>query len=82
MVSRRWKRLSTMEAPLAGSVAQPGGRCWSIMRDDGRRGLRRWLARWALVARCRPPLRRVSDDIVTAGLNSFRVWFGPVPGSP
>ncbi|KZT75394.1 hypothetical protein F511_47581 [Dorcoceras hygrometricum] len=52
MVSRRWKRLSTMEAPLAGSVAQPGGRCWSMMRDDGRRGLRRWLARLALVARC------------------------------
>ncbi|KZT75525.1 hypothetical protein F511_47450 [Dorcoceras hygrometricum] len=27
-------------------------------------------------------LRRVSGDVVTAGLNSFRVWFGPVPGSP
>ncbi|KZV38233.1 hypothetical protein F511_36623 [Dorcoceras hygrometricum] len=30
----------------------------------------------------RPPLRRCSGDIVTAGLNSFRVLFGPVPGSP
>ncbi|KZT75245.1 hypothetical protein F511_47730 [Dorcoceras hygrometricum] len=30
----------------------------------------------------RPPLRRVSDDVVTAGLISSRVWFGPVPGSP
>ncbi|KZT76918.1 hypothetical protein F511_46057 [Dorcoceras hygrometricum] len=30
----------------------------------------------------RPPLRRVSGDVVTAGLNSSRVWFGPVPGSP
>ncbi|KZT76146.1 hypothetical protein F511_46829 [Dorcoceras hygrometricum] len=30
----------------------------------------------------RPPLRRGSGDIVTAGLNSSRVWFGPVPGSP
>ncbi|KZV15580.1 hypothetical protein F511_39657 [Dorcoceras hygrometricum] len=30
----------------------------------------------------RSPLRRVSGDIVTAGPNSFRVWFGPVPGSP
>ncbi|KZT76707.1 hypothetical protein F511_46266 [Dorcoceras hygrometricum] len=27
-------------------------------------------------------LRRVSGDVVTAGLNSSRVWFGPVPGSP
>ncbi|KZV35386.1 gibberellin 20 oxidase 1-D-like [Dorcoceras hygrometricum] len=30
----------------------------------------------------RPPLRRCSGNVVTAGLNSFRVWFGPVPGSP
>ncbi|KZT76159.1 hypothetical protein F511_46816 [Dorcoceras hygrometricum] len=22
------------------------------------------------------------DDVVTAGLNSFRFWFGPVPGRP
>ncbi|KZT76510.1 hypothetical protein F511_46464 [Dorcoceras hygrometricum] len=27
-------------------------------------------------------LRRISGDVVTAGLNSSRVWFGPVPGSP
>ncbi|KZT75478.1 hypothetical protein F511_47497 [Dorcoceras hygrometricum] len=40
-------------------------------------------------ARCRrvfvvapPPLRRVSGDVVTVGLNSSRVWFNPVPGSP
>ncbi|KZV53718.1 hypothetical protein F511_26014 [Dorcoceras hygrometricum] len=41
----------------------------------------------ALVARenfgwWRPPLRRVSGDVVTAGLISSRVWFGPVPDSP
>ncbi|KZV13752.1 hypothetical protein F511_45082 [Dorcoceras hygrometricum] len=30
----------------------------------------------------RPPLRRVSGDVVTAGLIYSRVWFGPVPGSP
>ncbi|KZV36618.1 hypothetical protein F511_35306 [Dorcoceras hygrometricum] len=30
----------------------------------------------------RPSLRRCSGDVVTAGLNSFRVCFGPVPGSP
>ncbi|KZV26227.1 hypothetical protein F511_43608 [Dorcoceras hygrometricum] len=29
-----------------------------------------------------PPLRRVSGDVVTAGLISSRFWFGPVPGSP
>ncbi|KZV18336.1 hypothetical protein F511_23934 [Dorcoceras hygrometricum] len=29
----------------------------------------------------RSPLRRVPGDVVTAGLNSSRVWFGPVPGS-
>ncbi|KZT75839.1 hypothetical protein F511_47136 [Dorcoceras hygrometricum] len=28
------------------------------------------------------PLRRISGNVVTAGLNSFRVYFGPVPGSP
>ncbi|KZV49495.1 RNA Binding protein [Dorcoceras hygrometricum] len=37
---------------------------------------------WWRRRRRRPPLRRVSGDVVTAGLNSFRVWFGPVPGSP
>ncbi|KZV39363.1 hypothetical protein F511_43805 [Dorcoceras hygrometricum] len=30
----------------------------------------------------RPMLRRSSGDVVMAGLNSSRVWFGPVPGSP
>ncbi|KZV07014.1 hypothetical protein F511_45502 [Dorcoceras hygrometricum] len=30
----------------------------------------------------RPPLRRIFGDVVTAGLISSRVWFGPVPGSP
>ncbi|KZV06582.1 hypothetical protein F511_45937 [Dorcoceras hygrometricum] len=30
----------------------------------------------------RSPLRRVSGDVVTAGLILSRVWFGPVPGSP
>ncbi|KZV15601.1 hypothetical protein F511_38848 [Dorcoceras hygrometricum] len=55
----------------------------------------RWLAvgRWLRAAaaasfflwwrrRCRPPLRRVSSDVMTVGLISSRVWFGPVPGSP
>ncbi|KZV06806.1 hypothetical protein F511_45710 [Dorcoceras hygrometricum] len=39
--------------------------------------------KFSLVAAAgRPPLRRVSGDVVAAGLISSRVWFGPVPGSP
>ncbi|KZT76862.1 hypothetical protein F511_46113 [Dorcoceras hygrometricum] len=39
--------------------------------------------RFSLVAVAgRPPLRRISGDVVTAGLNSSRAWFGPVLGSP
>ncbi|KZT75599.1 hypothetical protein F511_47376 [Dorcoceras hygrometricum] len=55
---------------------------------DGRAGATRWCAAaaafflWWRRRRRRPPLRRVSGDVVTAGLNSSRVWFGPVPGSP
>ncbi|KZT75609.1 hypothetical protein F511_47366 [Dorcoceras hygrometricum] len=50
------------------------------MRDSrARRG--RWL-RALCGAAGRPPLRRCSDDVVTAGLISSRVWFGPVLGSP
>ncbi|KZV06634.1 MATE efflux family protein isoform 1 [Dorcoceras hygrometricum] len=36
----------------------------------------------ALNSRWRPPAGRRSGDVVTAGLISSRVWFGPVPGSP
>ncbi|KZT76825.1 hypothetical protein F511_46150 [Dorcoceras hygrometricum] len=63
-----------------------------MMRRLGRRTLRARRAtscalpprvlRGGGAAAVRPPLRRVSDDVVTAGLNSFRVWFGPVLGSP
>ncbi|KZT76531.1 F-box/LRR-repeat protein-like [Dorcoceras hygrometricum] len=35
-----------------------------------------------MAAAGRPPLRRCSDDVVTAGLISSRVLFEPVPGSP
>ncbi|KZV36621.1 glyoxysomal fatty acid beta-oxidation multifunctional protein MFP-a [Dorcoceras hygrometricum] len=44
----------------------------------------RYRATLAVEARCcgagrrRPPLRRVSGDVVTAGLISSMVWFGPV----
>ncbi|KZT76637.1 hypothetical protein F511_46338 [Dorcoceras hygrometricum] len=68
----------------------------TMMRRLGRRTLRaRRATSCALVAqrraRCRreffvvaapPPAGRRSGDVMTAGLNSFRVWFGPVPGSP
>ncbi|KZV35901.1 hypothetical protein F511_34343 [Dorcoceras hygrometricum] len=37
---------------------------------------------FVVAARGRPPLRRVSGDVVTAGLISSRLWFGPVPSSP
>ncbi|KZV30680.1 hypothetical protein F511_41838 [Dorcoceras hygrometricum] len=54
--------------------------------DDGR-GLRVLPPRMFVVAPPPPAaapamLRRVSGDVVTAGLISSRVWFGPVPGSP
>ncbi|KZV06569.1 disease resistance protein-like [Dorcoceras hygrometricum] len=69
-------------------------RCWSSdvrwLREIAH-GVASHLARRR--ARCRrefcggggagwPPLRRVSGDVVTAGLISSRFWFGPVPGSP
>ncbi|KZV06899.1 hypothetical protein F511_45618 [Dorcoceras hygrometricum] len=39
--------------------------------------------KFSLVAAAgRPPLRRVSGDVVATGLISSRVWFGPVPSSP
>ncbi|KZV06888.1 hypothetical protein F511_45630 [Dorcoceras hygrometricum] len=49
---------------------------------DGTR-LHRALSRPCVIFRCwPPPAGRRSEDVVTAGLNSSRVWFGPVPGSP
>ncbi|KZV06733.1 hypothetical protein F511_45785 [Dorcoceras hygrometricum] len=59
-------------------------RCWSTMRVA--RATSRALPPQVFVgggaAAGRPPLRRCSGDVVTAGLISSRVWFGPVPGSP
>ncbi|KZV27884.1 hypothetical protein F511_26220 [Dorcoceras hygrometricum] len=83
---RRWAALSEMARRWAADA-----RCWSATLAVAGH------ARCALAARrrappCenfslaaaagRPPLRRVSSDVVTASLNSSRVWFGPVPGSP
>ncbi|KZT75906.1 hypothetical protein F511_47070 [Dorcoceras hygrometricum] len=87
-----------MEAPLrAWLVAGVRERCASshaagrALSSHVAPLLARWCARPCARMRARefrggaagrPPLRRFSDDVVTAGLNSFRVWFGPVPGSP
>ncbi|KZV24464.1 hypothetical protein F511_19095 [Dorcoceras hygrometricum] len=72
---------------VGGRSAAAGRRCCALAAQASRR----WLRALACgVARCRrvfvvgapPPARRRSGDIVTAGLISSRVWFGPVPGSP
>ncbi|KZT76923.1 hypothetical protein F511_46053 [Dorcoceras hygrometricum] len=80
---RRWAFSS---ATMAGMECDA---CGALVARDAR-----WPRDVALdVVRCRrdfrgggaadrPPLRRVSGNVVTAGLNSSRVWFGPVPGSP
>ncbi|KZV44567.1 hypothetical protein F511_44054 [Dorcoceras hygrometricum] len=72
------------------------GRRWKLaVRTMAARDLRTTLRRLGAASRTlsplvslmaaaagRSPLRRVSGDVVTAGLISSRVWFGPVPGSP
>ncbi|KZV24196.1 hypothetical protein F511_09140 [Dorcoceras hygrometricum] len=82
-----------VEAPLHAGLAAGGRRLASAA---GRTCAPHDGARWPRDARLRracraqnrgggagrPPLRRVSGDIVTACLISSRVWFGPVPGSP
>ncbi|KZV13754.1 eukaryotic translation initiation factor 3a [Dorcoceras hygrometricum] len=51
--------------------------------DARRRCLKRAVARGAAIfVVVAPPAGRRSGDVMTAGLNSSRVWFGPVPGSP
>ncbi|KZV13566.1 hypothetical protein F511_45271 [Dorcoceras hygrometricum] len=87
---------STMTRPLLHTAASIVRR-WAdeapLLVGDGAHWLRKLHA--ARCARCapprfrgggaaagRPPLRRDSGDVVTAGLNSSRFWFGPVPGSP
>ncbi|KZV48143.1 hypothetical protein F511_25039 [Dorcoceras hygrometricum] len=73
---QRWAAL--VKAMHAAGCAQG----YAVMRAAvrSRAPLRR--ARFRGGAAGRPPLRRVSGDVVTAGLISSRVWFGPVPGSP
>ncbi|KZT76889.1 hypothetical protein F511_46085 [Dorcoceras hygrometricum] len=75
---RRWnlcwptRRCSPLRKLRAGRVIRfGGGACPHAPREVLRGG-----------TAGRPPLRRCSGDVVTAGLNSSRVWFGPVPGSP
>ncbi|KZV06620.1 hypothetical protein F511_45898 [Dorcoceras hygrometricum] len=67
------------------TLAVHGARRWKSLgaraRRDGARAAAASFSWWRRRLR-RPPLRRVSGDVVTAGLISSRVWFGPVPGSP
>ncbi|KZT76828.1 hypothetical protein F511_46147 [Dorcoceras hygrometricum] len=82
---RKLLRTMGVEAAVPGAAGcatlQVAGR---PIRDDerDRAPLLRRVKFFLAAAAGRPPLRRRSGDIVTAGLNSFRVWFGPVPGSP
>ncbi|KZT76791.1 hypothetical protein F511_46184 [Dorcoceras hygrometricum] len=85
--------LSHASAALVERRSLLGGRC-STLAGAAARWWSTIDARWTRDAvRCRakkfevaavgrPPLRRVSDDVLTAGLISSRVWFGLVPGSP
>ncbi|KZV28985.1 hypothetical protein F511_44194 [Dorcoceras hygrometricum] len=65
-------RCRLLDAPL-------GRRCATLARAMLRPGTP-CVAREFFV--WRSPAGRRSGDVVTAGLNSSRVWFGPVPGSP
>ncbi|KZV07069.1 hypothetical protein F511_45448 [Dorcoceras hygrometricum] len=59
------------------------GAAWSTPVVRSLRNVACAAAAFLLVAAAgRPALWRVSGDVVTAGLNSSRFWFGPVPGSP
>ncbi|KZV44855.1 hypothetical protein F511_17032 [Dorcoceras hygrometricum] len=86
MLRRYW---STIHAASCAWLLHAGRQTSSgvapLLRDDAH-GRARHLCRARFfvggAAVGRPPLRRSSGDIVTAGLNSSRVWFGPVPGSP
>ncbi|KZV20489.1 hypothetical protein F511_30938 [Dorcoceras hygrometricum] len=79
------RRLPLLAARLRRLLAEL---CGALVAHDARRPRARSCAAAIFRGGGRRPaaapamLRRVSGDIVTAGLNSSRVWFGPVPGSP
>ncbi|KZV06913.1 eukaryotic translation initiation factor 3 subunit A-like [Dorcoceras hygrometricum] len=77
-----WMRAGRRFPPLGARWRRlPAERCGALVAHDARALLCR-RAKFVAAAAGRPPLRRRSDDVVTAGLSSSRVWFGPVPGSP
>ncbi|KZV40597.1 hypothetical protein F511_11406 [Dorcoceras hygrometricum] len=77
MISCAWRRpLATGRDSLGAAV---GAAVCRARRDVSRAAAMRFSC-GAIAGR--PPLLRVSGDVVTAGLISSRVWFGPVPGSP
>ncbi|KZT76487.1 hypothetical protein F511_46487 [Dorcoceras hygrometricum] len=79
---RRWGRCWPMRrrSPLR----TLGAGCALAVRCDAavEHALMRRVKYFVAAAAGRPPLRRCSGDVVTAGLISSRVWFGTVPGSP
>ncbi|KZT75953.1 hypothetical protein F511_47023 [Dorcoceras hygrometricum] len=89
-------RETSQDVEEGGAAVQRAGRgpCAAHRRTiahDGARLRRTCRGRMRGLAPCdfdggaaagRPPLRRYSGDVVTAGLISSRFWFGPVPGSP
>ncbi|KZV30485.1 hypothetical protein F511_25390 [Dorcoceras hygrometricum] len=89
-------RETSRDVEEGGAAVQRAGRgpCAArrrTMAHDGARLRRTCCGRMRSLVPCdfdggaaagRPPLRRVSGDVVTGDLISSRVWFGPVPGSP
>ncbi|KZV30201.1 bet1-like SNARE 1-2-like [Dorcoceras hygrometricum] len=89
-------RETSRDVEEGGAAVQRAGRGPCVARrrtmaHDGARLRRTCCGRMRSLTSCdfdggaaagRPPLRRVSGDVVTAGMISSRVWFGPVPGSP
>ncbi|KZT76744.1 hypothetical protein F511_46231 [Dorcoceras hygrometricum] len=74
---RRWARLCDARRRCWPAMVRTRCACSTLLVARAAAAFSWWRRR-----RRRPPLRRVSGDVVTAGLNSSRVWFGPVPSSP
>ncbi|KZV13753.1 U-box domain-containing protein 42 [Dorcoceras hygrometricum] len=83
--ARRGRTLRAAGRPWGVDCATVGGRsarlCCDVARGVVHVPPRFCLLRGGAVAAGRPLLRRRSSDVMTAGLISSRVWFGPVPGS-
>ncbi|KZT75870.1 hypothetical protein F511_47105 [Dorcoceras hygrometricum] len=76
---RRWPDEASVVARLVDARCALDARC---ARNVVRRRAEILVCGGRRPAAAPAPLRRISGDVVTAGMNSFRVWFGPVPGCP